>query len=74
MTDTVGKSMQGMLIDGTTGTDVNNAGRCLTDVFSVTSATTAPPAICGTNSGQHSKLYESYESLFKVCTPIPRLI
>ena len=32
-------------------------GQCQTDIFSVTTpGNNAPPTICGTNSGEHSKL------------------
>ena len=32
-------------------------GQCQTDIFSVTSpGNNAPPVICGTNTGEHSKL------------------
>ena len=64
LTDTVGKALMDQIQDGTTGEDVTNAGRCLTDIFSVTSASTAPPAICGTNTGQHSKILQRGQKLF----------
>ena len=51
VTDTIGNSANGML--AAAGQATTNAGRCLTDTFAVTSGSTAPPAICGTNTGQH---------------------
>ncbi len=33
------------------------ASQCLTDTFSVTSGGTTPPVICGTNTGEHSKIF-----------------
>ena len=34
----------------------HETGQCQTDIFSVTSpGNNAPPAICGTNTGEHSK-------------------
>ena len=48
------------VLAGQTNTDgaaASNAGRCLTDQFSVTAPTASntPPTICGTNTGEHSK-------------------
>ena len=42
------------------GAAASNAGRCLTDQFSVTATTASntPPTICGQNTGEHSKLLE----------------
>jgi hypothetical protein len=43
-------------VAGLTGKDINRASRCLTDIFTVTNpGGNSPPAICGINSGQHSK-------------------
>ena len=44
-------------VPSVTGQLASNAGRCLTDQFSVTSASTAPPSICGTNTGYHSEFF-----------------
>ena len=42
-------------LDGN-GVPVSYASNCLTDTFSVTApGGIAPPAICGTNNGEHSK-------------------
>ena len=38
------------------GKSYHETGQCQTDIFSVTSpGNNAPPAICGTNTGEHSK-------------------
>ena len=38
------------------GNSLFEIGQCQTDIFSVTApGNNAPPAICGTNSGEHSK-------------------
>ena len=40
------------------GKSLYEKGQCQTDIFSVTSpGNNAPPVICGTNSGEHSKWY-----------------
>lgn len=40
------------------GVAVTDASRCLADQFSVTNpGGTAPPTICGVNTGEHSKLF-----------------
>jgi hypothetical protein len=39
------------------GASINRASKCLTDIFTVTNpGGTAPPAICGINTAQHSKI------------------
>ena len=58
----------------TTTTVVNNKcggkslfelGQCQTDIFSVTApGNNAPPVICGTNSGEHSKLRVDIKSIY----------
>ena len=38
------------------GKNMFEKGQCQTDIFSVTSpGNNAPPTICGTNTGEHSK-------------------
>ena len=38
------------------GKSVYEKGQCQTDIFSVTApGNNAPPVICGTNTGEHSK-------------------
>ena len=40
------------------GKSMFEKGQCQTDIFSVTApGNNAPPVICGTNSGEHSKNY-----------------
>ena len=40
-------------------------GQCQTDIFSVTApGNNAPPVICGTNSGEHSKLRADIKIIF----------
>ncbi len=40
-----------------TGVPVTQATQCLTDTFTVTApGNNAPPSICGSNSGDHSRL------------------
>jgi len=54
LTDTVAKAIFGIVNPDSTGKEVTNYGRCLTDTFSVTSSGgNSPPAICGTNTGKH---------------------
>jgi hypothetical protein len=44
-------------VAGGTGQDINRASKCLTDIFTVTNpGGTSPPAICGINTAQHSKI------------------
>ena len=41
------------------GLPMSDMGQCLTDSFTVTApGSVAPPVICGTNDGQHSKLLQ----------------
>eukprot|EP00095_Tigriopus_kingsejongensis_P007394 maker-scaffold112_size353035-snap-gene-1.14 protein:Tk07394 transcript:maker-scaffold112_size353035-snap-gene-1.14-mRNA-1 annotation:"PREDICTED: uncharacterized protein LOC103516194" len=52
-TEVTGEAIAGV-ISASAGQDINQASRCLTDSFSVTSpGSTAPPTICGTNTGEH---------------------
>lgn len=52
----VGKTVNGIVVGGTGGKEVSAATQCLTDRFSVTNpGGIAPPTICGTNTGEHSK-------------------
>ena len=53
-TETVSKILYGTPIN--IGTEVANAGRCLTDTFSalVGGGGASPPTICGMNTGDHS--------------------
>jgi hypothetical protein len=51
----------------TTGVAASLATECLTDTFSVTgSGGTAPPVICGTNGGYHSKKKHFFTKVFQV--------
>ena len=50
------------------GTGATHATRCLTDAFSVSPAADYNPTICGTNTGEHSKLdllFSSNHSIHK---------
>ena len=67
VTDTIGKTTSGQLTAA--GKETTNAGRCLTDTFAVTSASTAPPAICGVNTGQHM-----YVDADKACNDLAFLL
>ena len=50
-----------MVVNKCGGKDLFELGQCQTDMFSVTApGNNAPPVICGTNSGEHSK-YLYYE-------------
>jgi hypothetical protein len=53
--------------------NVNVASRCLTDIFSVSNPSgSAPPSICGTNSGQHSKFFQNKTE--NPSSPYPRAL
>ena len=43
-------------INGAIGTEACTSTQCQTDTFSITSPGTTPPVICGSNSGEHSKM------------------
>lgn len=44
------------ILTGSNGVQVTAASQCQTDQFTVSSPSgTAPPMICGTNSGSHSE-------------------
>ena len=52
-------SLVGIASTGTTGASANFASRCLTDSFAVTNpsgSSANTPALCGTNTGEHSNL------------------
>ena len=54
-TTTIGKIIGGQVTDGkTAGKAYSSAGRCLTDVFTVSGDVGVPP-LCGTLSGEHGK-------------------
>ena len=47
------------------GLNLYELGQCQTDAFSVTApGNNAPPVICGTNSGEHSKLRANIKIIF----------
>ena len=48
------------------GNNMFEKGQCQTDIFSVTTpGNNAPPTICGTNSGEHSKfLFQIEKKLY----------
>lgn len=47
----------GNVISAGAAKEISTASRCLTDTFTVTNPSgSSPPAICGTNNGEHSKL------------------
>ena len=47
------------------GKSLHELGQCQTDIFSVTApGNNAPPVICGTNSGEHSKLRADIKSIY----------
>ena len=51
----IGKITEGEL-NTVSGFDACARGQCQTDTFTITSPSTTPPVICGTNSGEHSKM------------------
>ena len=53
-TTTIGKILGGQVLDGSKGVAYSSAGRCLTDVFTVSGDVGVPP-LCGTLSGEHGK-------------------
>ena len=60
-------------ISTSAGVPSSLATECLTDTFSVTgSGGTAPPVICGTNSGYHSKTYKSLVRLIRALALLNR--
>ena len=58
VTTTVTKIINGQINSGVaTGPAVSLQTQCLTDTFSVTGPSgSVPPVICGTNTGEHSKI------------------
>ena len=53
-TTSIGKIIGGQVVDGSKGKAYSYAGRCLTDVFTVSGDVGVPP-LCGTLSGEHGK-------------------
>ena len=55
-TVTVAETLNGQIIKDGSGIDVAEAGRCLTDTFSITNQRSVP-TICGTNTDAHGKMH-----------------
>ena len=53
-TNSIGKIIGGQVTDGSTGVEYGTAGKCITDVFTI-SGTMGVPPICGDISGEHSR-------------------